>query len=36
MFLATGFLNTENAVIEIPTAKGLWSVLKKEIFNKFP
>lgn len=34
--LATGFLNTENAVIEIQTVKCLWSVLKKEILNKLP
>lgn len=34
--LAIGFLNAENAVIEIPRAKCLWSVLKKEIFNKVP
>lgn len=34
--LATGFLNTENAVIEIQTVKCLWPVLKKEILNKLP
>lgn len=33
--LATGFLNTENAVIEIPTAKGLGQFLKKKFLINF-